>query len=407
MKQQQERLIDELVHEAIEHLTMQRYSAYSIYYYGWIWRKLQKYAHEKNEQYYSVQLGYDFFQQFTGTAPSSRLDNMNTRKLRAVKVLNDISQGKEVKKKYVLEEPYVPEPFKKILEEYSAYLFMKGQRVGTIETKLSRICVFLRYLFLKKINIEDVEFQVIADFNHFLFLKYASNARSNIQFTMRDFFIFAENTGVVKSGKSRLITRIYSNKHERLPSTYSVDEINRILTTVDRSTKYGKRDYAVLLLAVQIGMRRSDICHLRLEGVHLNDRHIVFSQEKTGGMVNLPITELLVYALADYLAHARPPTASELVFVHIYANCGSAYSESALYVMLNKYMKKAGIITTGKRHGMHVLRHSLSSNLLKEGTPLPVISGILGHSSTEITTRYLWMDTEQLRKLSLEVPYEE
>jgi len=70
-------------------------------------------------------------------------------------------------------------------------------------------------------------------------------------------------------------------------------------------------------------------------------------------------------------------------------------------------MERASIITDVKRHGMHSMRHSLSSNLLAKGTPLPVITGILGHSSTEVTKRYLWMDTEKLRIAALEVPHGE
>ena len=176
---------------------------------------------------------------------------------------------------------------------------------------------------------------------------------------------------------------------------------------INRSTKYGKRDYAILLFAIQLGMRSSDICNLKLNDIHLKEKRVIFRQGKTGVMENLPITELMVYTLADYLKHARPTTKSNLLFVHMYSNPNRGYTGSSMYKILNKYMEKAGINTNGKRHGIHAMRHSLSSNLIKDGTPLPVISGILGHSSTEITTRYLWMDTEQLRKLSLEVPYEE
>jgi integrase/recombinase XerD len=407
MKPQQEKPIDELVWDAIQYISIQCYSAVSVYFYSWIWRKLLKYAHEKQVQYYSIELGYKFLHQLTGIDLDTRPDKYSMQKIRALKVLNDLLMGSEIKRKYIFEKPYVPKYSIKILEAYRKHLSNKGQKKRTIETKVSRILVFLRYLDLQCIRLKDVDFQVIANFYLFLSSKYASNARSNIQFTLRDFLAFVENIGAAKAGTSRLITTIYSNKHERLPSTYSVEEINRILAAVDRSTKYGKRDYAMLLLAIQLGMRRSDICHIKLEGIRLDDRHIIFRQGKTGSVENLPITELLAYALADYLRNARPAADSELLFIHMGAFCGSAYSESALYGIINKYMKKAGINTSGKRHGMHSMRHSLSSNLLKDGTPLPVISGILGHGSTEITTRYLWMDTEQLRKLSLEVPYEE
>lgn len=53
------------------------------------------------------------------------------------------------------------------------------------------------------------------------------------------------------------------------------------------------------------------------------------------------------------------------------------------------------------------MRHSLASNLLKNNTPYPVITGILGHENTSTTRMYLAIDIEQLRSLALEVPYEE
>ncbi len=176
MKQKHEKTIDQLVLDAIQYLSMQGYSSVSIYFYTWIWGKLLKYAHEKKVQYYSIELGYEFFYQLTGIVPSTKPDQFGIRKIRALKVLNDLLQGSEVKKKYTFEKPFVPDPFIKILEGYRKHLSKKGQKKITIETKVSRILVFLRYLDLKCIKFEDVDFQVIADFYLFLSSKYASNA---------------------------------------------------------------------------------------------------------------------------------------------------------------------------------------------------------------------------------------
>lgn len=407
MKQPQEKTIDVLVQDAIKYITIHSYSESSIYHYGRIWRKLLKYSHEQQAKYYSMELGLKFYRQLTGLNPDGNLDKLDSHILRPLRVLNDLALGNEVKKKYISEEPFVPESFASTLVEYKKHLLMKGQKKRTVETKISRIRVFLRFIGSRGIRLEDVDFKTIEAFYLFLSAEYATNARSNIQFSLRDYFAFVEKINDVKAGTSNLITTIYSNKHERLPSTYNITEINGILAAVDRSTKYGKRDYAILLLAAQLGMRSSDICYLKLGGIHLDEMCITFQQEKAGRMETLPITELMAYALADYLKNARPTTVSDLLFVHMYSNCESGYTGSNLYRIINKYMNKAEINTDDKRHGMHSMRHSLSSNLLKDGTPLPVISGILGHGSTEITMRYLWMNTEQLRKLSLEVPYEE
>lgn len=354
-----------------------------------------------------MEFGLEFYCYLTGTNLSEVPKKENLHVIRVLKVLNDLALENEVKKAYNYVEPFVPEQFIEVLQTYEHHLYRKGQKKRSVESKVSRIRIFLRHLNDYGILLEDIDFKAISNFYLFLSSKYATNAKSNIQFTLRDFLIFIENMSITKVSTSRLITRIYSNKHERLPSTYSVEEINSILESVDRSTKYGKRDYVMLLFAIQLGLRSSDICHMKLSGLHLEGRRVIFKQEKTGSTENLPITELMTYSLADYLKNARPVSDSDLLFVHMGANCKYGYSTSALYGIINKYMTKAKININGKRHGMHAMRHSLSSNLLKEGTQLPVISGILGHSSTEITTRYLWMDTEQLRKLSLEVPYEE
>ena len=57
------------------------------------------------------------------------------------------------------------------------------------------------------------------------------------------------------------------------------------------------------------------------------------------------------------------------------------------------------------RHmGTHALRHSLASNMLNREVPLPVISGILGHRTTEATKTYLKVDYMQLKKCALPMP---
>lgn len=69
-------------------------------------------------------------------------------------------------------------------------------------------------------------------------------------------------------------------------------------------------------------------------------------------------------------------------------------------------MFKAGIEVAGKKHGLHSMRYSLASNLLSENTPIPVITGILGHKSSDTTNMYLRIDTSMLHSVALEVPYE-
>ena len=77
---------------------------------------------------------------------------------------------------------------------------------------------------------------------------------------------------------------------------------------------------------------------------------------------------------------------------------------SSLYKSAELYIKKAGIDTKNRKRGLHAFRHSLASNMLKNNIEISTISGVLGHSSVDVTNIYLRLDNEQLKKLALEVP---
>jgi site-specific recombinase XerD len=289
---------------------------------------------------------------------------------------------------------------------YKNHLIEKGQKPKTCRTKLSRVLVFLRFLEKNESDLLKLDFQTIEMFYQYMSTKYNKTAQANIKYTIRGFLKWGEQTQIVPEGAAKMIGAIYGNKHERLPSTYTQEELQRILLAIDRSSIIGKRDYAMMVLLIQLGMRRSDICQLTLDSIRPEDNTIVFEQQKTGSHEKLPMTKSIRLGLADYLKNSRPETQSNRLFVVLEGvGKGEPSADTIVYTVLNRYMKKAGIVIEGKRHGSHSIRHSLSSSLLKSGVGLPVISRILGHSSSEITKRYLWMDTEQLRNFSLEVPY--
>ncbi len=405
-QQGQNLTMKELISKATQVISERGHSAVSIYFYNRIWRHLLKYASEKDVDYFSMDFGMEYLKTVEKIQCLDKLDKFERQKLRAIKVLHDIQQGNLPAKYYFVESLKIPQQHHKNFTDYQLHLTQKGQKERTVKSKASRIKVFFKYLDSCGVkSLEILDLYNITAFFTFLNDKYTPVARSNIQYTLRDFLRYAEDHQIIRPGFSAYIQTIYNNKDERLPSTYSQEELNRILLSVDRTTVIGKRDYAVLLLAIRLGIRSSDIRHLTIQGVHWNDNIIEFCQQKTGIYQKLPLTDEIKYALADYLKNSRPNAKSDTLFVRTNAPYETLSSGSSFFHIVNKYMKKACIVTEGKRHGMHSLRHSLSSNLLTEGTPLPVITGILGHSTSEVTKRYLWMDLETMRLAALEVPY--
>jgi site-specific recombinase XerD len=126
-------------------------------------------------------------------------------------------------------------------------------------------------------------------------------------------------------------------------------------------------------------------------------------QEKTEKKLQLPLLNEVGDAIIDYLRF-RPKVPLKYVFLRVENPPEKLHSHS-LYEIVSKYMSRAGVhIPQGKKHGPHALRHSLSSIMLENRVPLPVISEILSHTSSDTTKVYLKIDISHLRECALDVP---
>jgi len=110
--------------------------------------------------------------------------------------------------------------------------------------------------------------------------------------------------------------------------------------------------------------------------------------------------------MIDYMKNSRPSSDDPHIFIRHRAPFIAFAAGYVFWSTINKYMDTAGISINNRKHGLHSMRHSLASNLLKQNTPFPVITSVLGHENSNTTKLYLRIDIEQLRSVALEVPYE-
>ena len=223
--------------------------------------------------------------------------------------------------------------------------------------------------------------------------------------TLRVFLGYLKNEGITAIDWSYLVPKDNYKQQAKLPTTYTKDEVERTLGAIDRGNPKGKRDYAMMLLACRLGLRASDICGLTFENLLWSQNLIVLIQEKTKKRIELPLLTEIGNAIIDYLKYGRPE--SELPYVFLHANHGyRRLQEPTLHSVVYCYLQLAGIANIDdKKHGPHALRHSLAGILLEKKTPLPVISEVLGHTSTESTKTYIKIDINSLRQCALEVPF--
>ncbi len=182
---------------------------------------------------------------------------------------------------------------------------------------------------------------------------------------------------------------------------FSHDEISKILSSFDTSTRNGKRDYAITILAVYTGLRSSDIYNLTLENIDWTNNEIRINQQKTGNSLVLPLSIVAGNAVADYILNGRPNVDEKWIFLRNVPPYTRLQGSSSGNTMLKRHLAKMGwnLENTGK--SFHALRRSAGSWMSKKHTPLPVIAEFLGHINTEATKRYLSYDEENMRKCCL------
>ena len=181
----------------------------------------------------------------------------------------------------------------------------------------------------------------------------------------------------------------------RVPRAMPPDQVLRLLRSIDRDRRGGKRDFAMILMAASLGVRASEIAGLRLEDFDWRRGAVRFRQPKNRKILWLPLSRPLVDALASYLESERPRTSAQrTVFLRLNAPWESL-TPGALAGVISKRMHAAGIAASG-----HQLRHGFASELLRVGVKFSTLQELLGHSHISSTRVYTKIDLVQLREVA-------
>ena len=397
--------LTELIEKATEYIENQGYSQPAIKQHIGIWRKLQKFADLHQEEFFSIEMAAKFMKETYNINNIYTPDSKTERwRVRYAWCLDDFNRKGFFVRHRVYNVTPIPKAFERVYSLYEQYLTNKKQKPRSILTKLARVKVFL--LFLSKngfIQTHEITHETIIKF--LKNLDYSASYRSNILITLRDFLRCPEISEMFQEGLTNVLNAIPVNRYERLPSFYSNDEVNRILLSINRKTLQGKKDYAIIIIAVELGLRASDIRKLQMNEIKWDKNIIEFFQQKTGEFVSLNITDNVKWALLDYLMNSRPKDSK---YTNVFLRSKAPYAPygdvASFYDQINKYISLAKIKTDGRHHGLHSCRHGLATRLMNEGTPLTVVSEALGHKFANVTKDYIRIDITRLRTVSLEVP---
>jgi integrase len=213
---------------------------------------------------------------------------------------------------------------------------------------------------------------------------------------------FLEDSGYCL-GLSRAVPARFSRRVSSV-GVLPAERIEELTNSPDIATPSGRRDRALLLLAARTGLRPVDMVGLRLSDIDWRQGQITLTQHKTGTVLVLPLLADVGEAIVDYLLHGRPVgVGDEHVFLRAYAPFTALSPSSDLhYVASHAFARTQTGSQDGMGHGFRVLRASLATRMLEGDTPLPVISGALGHRGVDSAKHYLAAGERRMRECCLD-----
>lgn len=218
---------------------------------------------------------------------------------------------------------------------------------------------------------------------------------------LRSFLRFARYRGLVRADLAAVVPCVANWALAGLPKELPRGAVERVLAHCDRSTVTGKRNYAILLLLARLGLRGGEIVAMRLEDIDWENAEITVRSKKGNGWARLPLPEDVGNAIARYL-QGRSRSRYRNLFVRDYAPYTPFVASGPVSVLVMKALKKAGVKSA--RTGAHVFRHTLATEMLRNGASLDEIGQVLRHKDPDTTAIYAKVDHEALRRLALPWP---
>jgi site-specific recombinase XerD len=259
---------------------------------------------------------------------------------------------------------------------------------------------FLISIFkLKKPNFKHLTASSIVNYITQLGRNYKRSSLCVLIDSLRVFLKFLQFTGNIGSHLINSLPRIRKWKLATIPTSLQEVEIKKILSAFDRKTDMGKRNYAITRCLIDLGLRCSEVANLQIKNIDWRLGVLRLPKNKAHREDALPLTKPLIKALIDYLRYGRPKTNSRAVFVHHRAPFGCAIAPETVRAVVRRAYKKAGLPPT--LTGTHILRRTLATKLLNNGSSLKDIADVLRHRSIDTTTIYTKVDLPHLSQVSL------
>lgn len=318
---------------------------------------------------------------------------------------------------------YISDDTPKILKDFLLYLdTVKNRSPRTIHEYYLDIRLFLRFILQERkisnepfnqILIKDVDLTLLKSitlldaFNYSLFLAH-ERSYNNIKNDERQGLSAAARArklSAIKTFYNYLSTKRHlievnplaelelPKQQERLPVFLTLEESIKLLQAIQGN--YKERDYCIIMLLLNCGLRVSELCNLNLSDIQGTTLTVIGKGNKER---KLHLNDACIDSINEYLPRRIPSTSNALFTSRHAKRIGRATVEN----MVKKYIRLAGL--DEKKYSTHKLRHTAATLMYQNGVDIRTLQDVLGHEHLDTTQIYTHVVDDNIKNASLQHP---
>jgi integrase/recombinase XerD len=283
------------------------------------------------------------------------------------------------------------------LVDYGDYLAVeRGLAAGTVSYYLPLARLFLREHSGGELSVvlADIDAAQVTSFVLAQCAQRSAESAKTLVCGLRSLMRFLFVKGFVSRPLADVVPTV-ARRPRRLPRGLDRATVQRLLRSCDQHSTTGRRDYAILLLLVRLGLRSCEVAALTLDDIDWRAGELLIRVGKSRRRDRLPLPDDVGKALAGYLRRGRPRSADRALFVRVYAP-RAGLSANGVKQAVRHACGRAGV----PECGAHRLRHTAATDLLQAGAPLAEIAQLLRHRSVSTTAIYATVDRAALFALA-------
>jgi integrase/recombinase XerD len=283
-----------------------------------------------------------------------------------------------------------------ITDKYTAYLRLeKGLSDNTTEAYIDDLNKLVRFVGdepardLLTLTYNDLQ-QFIAQLSD---LGISARSQARIISGIKSFYRFLMTEDYLETDPTELLESPKTGR--KLPEVLTINEVNRLIDSIDLSKAEGQRNRAMLEVLYSCGLRVSELITLRYSNVYFDERFIIV-RGKGDKQRLVPISEKAILEIRNYLIDRHTVKvrkgSEDILFLN---RRGTGLTRVMVFHIIKEQARIAGIC---KNISPHTMRHAFATHLLEGGANLRAIQMMLGHESITTTEIYTHIDREFLRR---------